>query len=1005
MRFLQLMTSLLLALSVLCIQAQTSEDNPLVHYPSVSPDGKTLAFSYQGDLWTMELPEGTPRRLTLHEAYESYPKWSKDGKMLAFSGSRLGNNDIFTISAMGGTVKRLTYHFANDAIGGWTPDNQILFETSRSYQAVEWDNEVHSVSANGGTPVRAMDALGYMPVASPSGRFVAFVKGACRISREDYNGPANKDIWLFDTKEGKYTQLTKNEAQDIYPVWGKDDQTLFFLSARNGRYNVHKLGLSTSGSVQLEPQALTTFKDMGIRYLEGNGETLVFERGDEIYTMPTSGGTPKAIKIELSAGDRFDDYEHKTYSANAESYSISPNEELVAVEIHGEIFVKKNDKEKTRAVNRSNHPYRDVLVYWLNDSSLLYLSDRGGNYDLYLTRSTDTERGDLFRTLKTETLQLTNTKVDETNLEISPDGKKIALQRGRGQLVVADIDKDGKLSNEKVLLDGWAEPSGVTWSPDSRWLAYSLEDLDFNSDVYIHAADNSKEPVNVSMHPRGDYQPNWSRDGSKLAFVSSRNNGDNDVWFVWLKEEDWEKTKRDWEENEDEEKEKPKKEEKKEGEEGEDEGEEPMQIDFDKIYYRLTQATSMSGEEYNPVFTEDGEKIYFTAADPTNGSRALYEVKWDGSEIKQLTGGRPAGLTLSPNGKSLYLAKGGRLGKLSGGKVEMFSHSAKMTLDFVEEKKQIFAEASKTITEAFYDPQFHGYDWEKLKKTYEPIVMKASTKADFRNMFNWMLGQLNASHMGLYGGSDQVDTQRESTGLLGIETKSTKKGAQITYIIPDSPADKIASKLNVGETILSINGQKLSANDNLYAHLTNTATDEILLEVEGTDGKSREVIIRPARSLRSEKYEAWVDSRRKLVDQYSGGKLGYIHIQGMNWPSFERFERELTASGMGKEGLVIDVRFNGGGWTTDYLMTVLSVQQHAYTVPRGATDNLEANQKKFKEYYPYGERLPLSAWTKPAIALCNPNSYSNAEIFSHAFKTLNRGKLVGEPTFGAVIST
>ncbi len=192
---------------------------------------------------------------------------------------------------------------------------------------------------------------------------------------------------------------------------------------------------------------------------------------------------------------------------------------------------------------------------------------------------------------------------------------------------------------------------------------------------------------------------------------------------------------------------------------------------------------------------------------------------------------------------------------------------------------------------------------------------------------------------------------------------------------------------------------------NFWKTLTNTAGKQILLEVENTDGDLREVVIRPESYIGSEIYNDWVESRRKVTEEYSGGRLGYIHIQGMNWPSFERFERELAASGAGKEGIVIDVRYNGGGWTTDYLMAVLNVDQHAYCVPRGAANNLSKQHQQFSDHYPFGERLPFSAWVRPSIALCNANSYSNAEIFSHAYKTLGLGTLVGIPTFGAVIST
>jgi C-terminal processing protease CtpA/Prc len=330
--------------------------------------------------------------------------------------------------------------------------------------------------------------------------------------------------------------------------------------------------------------------------------------------------------------------------------------------------------------------------------------------------------------------------------------------------------------------------------------------------------------------------------------------------------------------------------------------------------------------------------------------------------------------------------------------------AANMKIDYEGEKEQIFEEAWRSLEQRFYDPNFHGKDWDKLKKKYKPWAMKASTYYDFRDITNYMLGELNASHMDLRGGRGRYDTQRVSTGRLGIEVKPVKDGVEITDVVFNAPADKSLSKLNVGEVISSVNGVKITDEVNFWSLLEGDAGKEVLLEVAGPNG-NREVVIRPASSLRNELYEDWVEERRKLTEQYSGGRLGYLHIQGMNWSSFERFERDLAAAGNGKEGIVIDVRFNGGGWTTDFLMTVLNVDQHAYCVPRGAAESLEKEHKNFRPYYPYGERLPYYAWTKPSIALCNESSYSNAEIFSHAYKTLGIGTLVGQPTFGAVIST
>ena len=240
----------------------------------------------------------------------------------------------------------------------------------------------------------------------------------------------------------------------------------------------------------------------------------------------------------------------------------------------------------------------------------------------------------------------------------------------------------------------------------------------------------------------------------------------------------------------------------------------------------------------------------------------------------------------------------------------------------------------------------------------------------------------------------------DKIGLLGLDVTDTSNGAKVNYVLPNSVSDKSKSKLNVGDVITHVNGIEVPKGESFYKSLKNTINTETLL----TLSSGKEVVLRPQGSLRRLQYEEWIRSRKKLVDQYSNGQLGYIHIQGMNQPSFERFERELKASGYGKKGIVIDVRYNGGGWTTDRLMAVLNVKQHAYTVPRGATKSLK-NHKKFENHYPYNERAILSVNTKPVVALCNENSYSNAEIFAHAFKNLGLGKLVGQPSFGAVIST
>ena len=983
-------------------EAQTEK---LLRYPALSPDGKEIAFSYQGDIWTVSTNGGEAVRRTVHSGYEYAPKFSPDGKQIAFSGKRFGNDDVFIIPAQGGEARRVTYHSSHDVLTDWAKDGTLIFSTSREFKQAEWDREIYTVSAKGGTPYRLLNAVGYMAAKSPDGKFIAFVRGACRISREAYTGPANKDVWLYDIENDKFTKLTDYNGNDIYPQWGANGE-IFFLSSRNGRYNIYKMKIDDNGNLVSKPQALTNFKDEGIRYFSvgANGNLAAFEKHSDVYLLDVKNGEIKKVNIQIGADYKLDPVVHKQFHSKATDYAVSPDGKLIAFTVRGEIFVKENKKGKSKSVNLTQSPARDFNPQWVSDSSLIFVSDRNGEFDIYFVKSADPKQGNIFRTLKRKITRLTETPEDESGLVVSPDRDKVAYLVGNGKLVVAKVNKDGTLGNETVLLDGWATPSGVSWSPDSKWLAYALDDLDFNSEVYIQAADNSRKPVNISMHPKGDYSPVWSKDGSKLGFISERNNNNNDVWFVWLNKKDWEKTRADWEESEDE---APAKSSKKKGKKKSNKTK-PVKIDFDKIYERLVQVTSLPGDENNLEISEDGETFYFTAVHPPSKGNDLFGIKWDGTKMKALTNGgqNPTGVKMGPKGKYLYFSKsGGRLAKLNlkSSKTESVSFAAKMDINFKKEKKQIFEEAWRALNAGFYDPEFHGRNWKALKAKYEPLCLAASTDRDFRDMFNEMLGQLDASHMGMYG-QDREETQQESFGLIGAEFKPTDAGLKVLRVIPESPADKDFSKLYAGDVITAINGNPYKANENFYKYLINKVNEKVILSVTNKDGEQREVVIRPVRSLKDQLYNEWVNERKRLTEKYSHGRLGYIHIKGMNWTSFEKFERELTASGYGKEGIVIDVRFNGGGWTTDYLMTVLNVRQHAYTIPRGAAKSLKEH-KKFREYYPYGERLPYSPWTKPSIAMCNSNSYSNAEIFSHAYKTLGIGTLVGEPTFGAVIST
>jgi C-terminal processing protease CtpA/Prc/Tol biopolymer transport system component len=985
-------------------QLVSAQNNLLLRHPAVNNNGSQVAFSYQGDIWTVPASGGTASRLTIHPGYEAGPLYSPDGSTIAFTGSRYGNADIFSIPAAGGPVKQLTYNSAGDIAVSWNGNNEVVFSTSREFKQIERPFEVYAIQVKGGTERRLLDAVCHDPAYSPDGRYLALVRGDINpVAREDYDGPSNRELWLYDKKTRTYEKLPGFTTNDIMPKWA-GNRTLYFLSSADGTYNLYKLAIGENGKAAGSPEKLTNFKEDAIRHFDisSDGSTLVFEKDLNLFIAKTSDvKNMRKLAVTINADDRLDPNELKTFTTGMNNYSISPSGKWIAFEQRGEIFVKEANKDKSRSVNVSNHPYRDQSPVWVNDSVLLFSSDRNdGNFDFYVVKSSDPTQKDLYWSLKQTITRVTNTPLDESDPVVSNKGKQIVFNRGAGSFLLANLDSTGKMSGEKVLVDEkWTTPGEVTWSPDDKFLAYTMTDLYANYEVMIHPLDGKSKPVNVSMHPRTDRSPVWSPDGSKLGFISARNNRTDDVWFVWLKQSDWEKTRPDWTDSPEE----PKKDSK-------DKGKQPVAItiDFENIHERVVQVTSFSGNESNLAISSDGEVFYYTTQSSTATGSDLYSIKWNGEDLKELTkgGSNPAGVRMDAQGANLYLVRRGALARINTKTAaqEALPYAAKMKIDYAAEREQIFEEGWRAIRDGFYDPNMHGYNWKNLHDEYKPACMAASTTEDFRDMFNLMLGELNASHMGMSNPA-RIETQTVNTANLGAELEPVPGGMKVVRVIPQTPADRKGSKLSAGDVIISVNGSPVSASGNFYEGMNGLANEQILLQVKGADGATREVALRPTASVREQLYQEWVNDRKKLVDQYSNGRIGYIHVQGMNMPSFEVMEREFTAAGYGKDAIIIDVRYNGGGSTTDYLMAVLNYKQHAYTVPRGASDNLEKDKLKFRDYYPTGERLVYAAWLKPSIAICNEGSYSNAEIFSHAYKQLGVGKLVGQPTNGSVIST
>ncbi|MDO6426694.1 S41 family peptidase [Thalassotalea sp. 1_MG-2023] len=1003
------------ALSALAIFATAAtaveKDQEWFLHSSISPDSKTIAFSYKGDIYTVPTSGGTARPLTIHSDWDGHPIWSSDGKNIAFASDRSGNLDVYIMPANGGKAKRLTYHSANDIPQDFTKNNkEVLFTSSRidSKDSTIFPTarltESYTVSVGGATPKMLATVPASELQFSPNGDQVLY------RDEKSYENPFRKhdvsafarDIWLHDLNSGKHQQLTTFKGGDHNPVW-KNNNTFYYTSEeKSDVFNVWQTSLNGSNKKQI-----TKFKQHPVRSLStSENGTLAFVHHGSIYT--NKNGSLNRVNVTIANDVQEDELLPVSLGGKITEYAVSPDGKEVAFIARGEVFVASTEFKTTRAI--TNTPQQERSVSFHKDGkTLLYAAERDDNWGLYETTIENESEPYFFAatTLTEKTVHLADT--DSFQPVYSPDGKKIAFLSNRDEIQVIDREtKEVNVALSKENNYSYADGDiSFAWAPDSYWMTANFAPRGrlFIKNVGIFPSDGSAKPKDISLSGYNDGSPTWHTDGNAVLWWSARfgqrDHGswgrEGDVLAAFLTQDSYDKFRMSKEEYElqkelEDKKEKGKKDEdKKDDEEAVDKTKSisPVEIDWENIERRTVRLTVHSSQLGQAYLTKDAKELYYLARFEKGFDLWRQSIKDKKTELVAKLNARSVNMSFSEDEKNLFILADGQLkqGKV-GKKITLKSIKVNpvMQLKTVAEREFMFDHSWRVIKDKFYRSDYHGIDWDEIGKSYRKKLTSIGHGRDFANMFAEMTGELNASHIGSSYRPKSTSTN-DKTGRLGLFFNDDN-GLLVEEVLANGPFDNAESKVKPGVKLTAVNGVELSKNQNLYQLLNHTTGKRVRFTFEDDKGNNFDEVIKPvsARKVSNLLYDRWVTSREALVEKLSNGRLAYVHVRGMNDPSFRAVYSSLLGKHFDKEAVVVDTRFNGGGWLHNDLAKLLSGNEYFTMHVRG------------RQYA--GD--PFDQWNKPSVLLINEGNYSDAHAFAYTYDELDLGEMVGMPVPGTM---
>lgn len=988
-----------------------------LRFPAISPDGSQIAFCYNGDIFIGNSNgEGLATPIVNTPSYEDRPVWSPDGKWIAYNSDENGNEDVYIISSSGGMAKRLTFHSSSDGVCDFSNDSKsIVFNSFRQDDPknqlfpTPMLGELYTVSIDGGRESRLFSLPLMKAQYSPDGKKILYqdIKGYEDPLRKHHTSSVTRDVWVFDIQSGQHTRISSFAGEDLNPVWSDDSRLVYYTSEEFGSFNVVAKPLSGGSSEQI-----TFHKDHPVRSLtiSANGIICYVHHGDVYVKKPNEG--PKKVNFKI-----FSLAPNKPMTMPIQGiseFSLSPNGKEFAFVSRGEVFVSSVAEGTTKRI--TNTPEQERSVDFSPDGrSIVYAGERNGSWNLYITSLKRKEEKYFFNsTLLQEEALLTGTE-ETFQPSFSPNGKEVAYLEERTALKVVDISSKAT----RLIVPGERNYSYADgdqyyqWSPDGQWFLVSyLPGEKWIGQVGLVSSDGKGTIRNLTESGYGGEAPQWMMSGEMMIWLTSRNGMKNhaswgfqsDVYGAFFTKKAFDEFKMNQEEYDlykemetskdtlasDAEKNTVK--DKKKGskkEETDQAKKENLKLELDDLNERKVRLTIHSGFISDAYVTNDGSKLYYLCMVEKGFDLWETNLKTKETKIALKLGIGGGAIEADSAGTCLFVLGDGVLTKIDLLKNEPkpIMPKGEITVDEQAERAYLFEHIWRQVVKKFYVENLHNVDWNFYKKEYQAKLSDIYNNADFADMMSEMLGELNASHTG--AGYWNMNMNGDQTATLGLlyDEKFKGNGLKVVEVLKYNTVFGNKTKMKSGVVIEKINGNDVLPNVNYYPLMNKIAGRPTLLSMfNPSDGSRWEETVKPI-SMGEELellYKRWVERNEFIVDSLSAGKLGYVHVRGMDDASFRVVYEKALGKHAFKEGLVVDTRFNGGGWLHDDLATFLSGKEYIRIRPR--SQNL-GSEPQFK-------------WSKPSIVVMSESNYSDAHLFPYTYKELGIGKLVGMPVPG-----